>query len=427
MLSTYKAILTIPGAKAFAFAGLLSRLPISMFNISMILMVQIQYDSYELAGRVAAIGVFMWAAQTVPTARLTDRFGQAAVMWPLTVLHVIGAAMAIWTAMTHGPEWMLWISVVLASLSGPLGSLTRARWSHILKSDKDIHTAFALEGVLDEILFIGGPALATIMATAVWAPLGIIVSATAMVVGIAILLPQRATQPPTRKETGGTGLGIKIPPAIIAVTFIALGIGTIFGAFDISTVAFAEEQGHKGWAGVALGIVSAGSFVGGLFYGSRHWSMPLFKRTVVGTAALGMSFVAVSFSPNLIVFAIIGFFAGATIAPTLTNSDTVVQRVVKRDQITEGMAWVRIGMGVGVAIGAWVAGVLVERSGAHAGLFTSAGAAIATLGIALLMVPMLRKGTEARDDDPTAVDAPAPSEAHQSDEFVEQPPMLPNV
>jgi len=427
VLSTYSTILEIPGSKAFAFAGLLSRLPISMFNISVILMVQIQYDSYEMAGRVAAVGVLVWAAQTIPTARLTDRFGQAAVMWPLTILHVVGASVAIWVGMTRGPEWALIIGVVLASLSGPLGSLTRARWSHILKSDKDIHTAFALEGVLDEVLFIAGPTLATVLATAVWAPLGIIVAATAMVVGLAILLPQRSTQPPTRKETGGVGLGIHIPPAVLAVTLIALGIGTMFGSFDISTVAFADEQGHKALAGVALGIVSAGSFVGGLFYGSRHWNTPLWKRTVVGALALGVGFSAISLSPNLIVFAIVGFFAGATISPSLTNTDTVVQRVVKRDQITEGMAWVRIGMGAGVALGAWIAGVLIETHGAHAGLYTSAGAGLAAFGIAVLTIGMLRKGTAELDDDPAAQDAPLPWDANDIDGFVEQPPGVPFI
>lgn len=427
MLSTYSAILNLPGAKAFAFAGLLSRLPISMFNISVILMVQIQYNSYEMAGRVAAVGVLVWALQTIPTARLTDRFGQAAIMWPLTILHVAGAALAIWTAMTHGPEWLLWVAVLFASVSGPLGSLTRARWSHILESDEDIHTAFALEGVLDEILFIAGPALATILATAIWPPLGIVVAATAMVIGIAILLPQRDTQPPTRKETGGTGLGLRIPPAIIAVTLIALGIGTMFGSFDISTVAFSDEQGHKAWAGLLLGIVSAGSFIGGLFYGSRRWKTPLWKRTVIGALGLAVGFSVISLSTNLLTFAIIGFFAGATIAPSLTNTDTVVQRVVKRDQITEGMAWVRIGMGTGVALGAWLAGILVERAGAHAGLYTTAGAAVAAFGIAVLTIPMLRNGTERLDSDPTAEDAPTPDEVRTLEEFVEQPPLVPKV
>ena len=93
MLDTYRVILRKPGALQFASAGLLSRLPMSMFNISVILMVQIQYDSYSMAGRVAAIGTLVWAIQTVPTARLVDRIGQRRAMIPLSVLFVVGAVL----------------------------------------------------------------------------------------------------------------------------------------------------------------------------------------------------------------------------------------------------------------------------------------------------------------------------------------------
>lgn len=422
VLDTYRVILTRPGATAFAFAGLLARLPIAMFNISLILMVQIQYDSYEMAGRVAAIGILVWAAQTVPTARLTDRYGQRQVMWPLTVLHITGVGLAIGTAMTTGPEYMLWIAAAIASLSGPLGALTRARWSHILDRDKDIHTAFALEGSLDEVLFISGPALATVLATVVWAPLGLIVSATGTLIGISILLSQRSTQPPTRKEAGGMSLGWRLPPAVIAASLITAGLGLVFGSFDISAVAFADSYGMKTWSGALIGVLALGSLVGGLLYGSRHWLTPLWKRTILVSLAVAVGFSAISLSPNLWVFAIVGFFAGATIAPAITNADTVVQRVVSRGQITEGMSWLRIGMGVGVSTGAWVAGYLVDTAGARAGLYVAAGAGVMMVGIALLTAPLLKQGT----------DRPEPGEDARppygkGEEFVDQPPLSPNV
>ncbi|MFV0632876.1 MFS transporter [Demequina sp.] len=425
MLSPYRSILSHPGTKAFAAAGLLSRLPIAMFNISFILMIQIEYNSYEMAGRVAAIGIVCWALQTVPTSRLVDRIGQRAAMIPLAVVHVIGVALGVWAATSGQAEWVLWIAVMLASIQGPLGSLTRARWSNILHTDKDIHTAFALEGALDEVLFISGPALATILATTVWAPMGLVVSAVGMVVGLAILLAQTATEPPTRAHTGGSSLGLKVPAAVVAATFIAFGLGLMFGAFDISVVGFSEEQGFKSWSGVLLGIVAAGSFVGGLLYGTRHWRTALWKRTVLGTVALAVGMTAVAFAPSVWAFAVIGFLAGLAIAPTLTNADTIVQRMVRRDQITEGMSWLRIGMGIGVAIGAWAAGYLVDHVGAHAGLYLAAGSAIAMFGMALVAAPVIRKGTErpeVRDSD----DVHPPSQ-RDPDEWVEQPPIGPNV
>ena len=423
MLDTYRSILIHPGAKAFAFAGLLARLPISMFNISVILMVQLQYDSYAMAGRVAAIGTLVWAAQTVPTARLVDRIGQRAAMIPLTIIFVAGASMAIWTAMTRGPEWLLWVSVAIASLQGPLGSLTRARWSHLLHSDKDIHTAFALEGALDEVLFVGGPALATILATLVWPPLGVVVCLVGLVVGMTILLAQRGTEPAPRGANAGSSLGWKLPPAVVAVSLVALGIGAMFGAFDISVVAFAEESGHQTLSGVIIAVVSAGSLLGGLLYGARHWRTALWKRTVIGALLMAAGFGSLVLAPNIAVLTVLGLFAGLTIAPTLTNADTVVQRVVRRDQITEGMAWLRIGMGVGIAFGAWIAGGLIEQADARAGLGMSAlGAALAFV-LVIAFAGVLRRGTE-RGDAEGADDAPPPSER---EEAVEQPPLPPHM
>ncbi|WP_062519413.1 MFS transporter [Demequina silvatica] len=423
MLDNYRVILAHPGAKAFAAAGLLARLPISMFNISVILMVQLQYDSYAMAGRVAAVGTLVWAAQTVPTARLVDRIGQRRAMIPLTLIFVLGATAAILIAMNQGPEWALWLAVAIASIQGPLGSLTRARWSHLLHSDRDIHTAFALEGALDEVLFVSGPALATILATLVWPPLGVVVCLAGLVIGMTILLAQTGTEPAPREGGSAGSLGLRLPGAVIAVAFVSLGIGAMFGAFDISVVAFADEAGRQTLSGIIIAIVSAGSLIGGLLYGARHWRAPLWKRTVVMAMLMTVSFGALALAPNVWWLAGLGLIAGLTIAPTLTNADTVVQRVVRRDQITEGMAWLRIGMGVGVAFGAWFAGGLIESNGSRAGLGMSAAGAGLALVLVLASAGILKRSTE-RGDAARLADAPPPSER---EEAVEQPPTPPHM
>ena len=380
MYKPYRAILSRPGAANFAFAGLLARLPISTFNLSVILLVQIQYGQWEIAGRVAAVGVIVWALQTMPTARWVDRSGQRRMI-PLTVLFVIGAAMVGATAMTRGPEWMLWIGVAVASFTGPLGALTRARWSHILDNDDDIHTAFSLEGALDEVLFVAGPALITWLAYAIHPASGLILATAGMTIGITLLLSRTDTEPPPSRGTGATGLGLRVPAALIAVALSAVALGAMFGAFDISTVAFATEAGHEDWGGAVLGIISAGSFVGGLIYGSRRWRTPLWGRFVLTAVALGVGFTVVSFMPTLIAYTAVGFVAGMAIAPVLTSQDSVIQRLVKQSQLIEGMAWLRVGLGIGVAFGSWYAGRLIDTGGHRAGLWLMAAAA---LGVAVL-------------------------------------------
>ena len=391
--SPYRPLLQIKGARQFAFAGLLARVPISTFNISVILMIQIQYDRWEIAGRVAAIGVLVWALQTLPTARWVDRKGQR-MMIPLTVLFVLGAAVLVATAMTRGPEPLLWLGVAISSLSGPLGSLTRARWSHILDNDDDIHTAFSLEGALDEVLFVGGPALVTFLAYAVHPAAGIIIAAVGMVSGIALLLAQRDTEPPAHGDSAAGGLGRKVPAAVIAAAGVAVALGAMFGALDISTVAFAKEIGHETWGGLVLGIISAGSFVGGLAYGAKRWATPLWKRLLMSSLLLAAGFVVMANMPNLWLYAGVGFVVGMTIAPSITSQDSVAQRVVKQSQLTEGMAWLRIGLGAGVAFGGWMSGRLIDELGHEAGLQVVAWSAVAVAVAALVGAPFVKRDLE---------------------------------
>jgi len=407
VFSRYRRILSHPGAAAFTFSGLLSRYPGSMFNVSLMLLIRIQYDSYAMAGRVAAIGTLVWAAQTVPTARLIDRLGQRAGMIPLVGLHVTGVAIAIVTAMFHGPEAWLWLAAVLASLSGPLGSLTRARWSHILGSDRDIHTAFSLEGILDEILFMTGPALSTVLAYQVYPPAGLMFCTASLLIGITILLSQTSTEPP-RRRVGDTGLGLKIPRAVIGVTAIAFALGLVFGSADITIVAFADERGMKPIAGVILAVFSLGSFLGGLLYGNINWNIPLERRIIIASLLATIGFWTMALMPGLILLAAVGFVSCATIAPLIASSDNAIQRSVRKEHLTEGLAWLRIGIGIGVSIGMWLSGLVIDDSDARVGLCLIGVTAISIALIAVAVAHLLGHGF-LRKAKPLDVHVDAPS------------------
>ncbi len=425
MPSPYRPLLLKPGARQFALAGLLARLPISTFNISAMLMIQLQYDRWEIAGRVVAVGVVVWALQTLPTARWVDHKGQR-MMIPLTVLFVIGSTILIVTAMMRGPEPLLWLGVAIASLSGPLGSLTRARWSHILDNDDDIHTAFSLEGAFDEVLFVAGPAIVTALAYSVHPASGLILAAIGMVGGITLLLAQKETAPPVRGDDEGGGLGLKVPAAVIAAAGVAVALGSMFGALDISTVAFAKEMGYEKWAGLIIGVISSGSFVGGLAYGARRWRTPLWKRLVIASVALAVGFVLLANMPNLWLYTGVGFVAGMAIAPSITSQDSVTQRVVKQSQLTEGMAWLRIGLGAGVALGSWLSGRFIDQAGHEAGLQVMAWSAVAIAVFAIAGSPWVRRDTEAADRRRGITREPGDTVPHGM-AHGEQPPIPPIV
>ena len=90
MLSPYRDVLSRPGALAFSGAGALARLPMSMVGIGIVLMVSALYDSYGLAGRVAAVYVVAQAVCSPQLGRLVDRYGQSHVMRPAVAISSVG-------------------------------------------------------------------------------------------------------------------------------------------------------------------------------------------------------------------------------------------------------------------------------------------------------------------------------------------------
>src|ERR1700710_2651145 len=90
MLSTYRRVLSLPGALVFSMSGLVARLPIAMISLGIVLLVSTRTGSYSLAGAVSASFLIANAALAVPQARLIDRLGQRAVLSPAVTVFVIG-------------------------------------------------------------------------------------------------------------------------------------------------------------------------------------------------------------------------------------------------------------------------------------------------------------------------------------------------
>ena len=63
VFAPYRSILALPGAKAFTSWGLLARAQMAMTELGILLMVQIEYGSYAVAGRVVAVVAISWASR----------------------------------------------------------------------------------------------------------------------------------------------------------------------------------------------------------------------------------------------------------------------------------------------------------------------------------------------------------------------------
>lgn len=395
MFRPYLKVLSVPGASAFSIAGVFARLPISMLGLSIILMISQLYGEYGIAGRVAAVFIAIQAVCSPQIAKLVDRHGQARIMRPAIVLHLIGLALIATTVLLHSPEWALYISVIPAAMTmGSMGAMVRARWSYVLDDPRDVHVAYSLESVFDEVTFIVGPVLATVLSTVVFPGAGILVSSLALAVGGFIMLGQKDTEPPPSGRDLSVKGSVMTSSGMLIVVGIFMLVGAIFGSTDVATVAFTEAHGLKGYSGAILACFAAGSLISGLIYGSRNWVQPIITRFLVGVIALACGVIPLFFINSVPVLAAVMFITGFAIAPTLISGNALVQEFVAPGRLTEGLTWVGTALGVGVALGSSAAGSVIDKFGPHGGFASAIAAGVLVVAIALVFRSALIRSAE---------------------------------
>ena len=366
MLNTYRRVLALPGALAFSASGLVARLPISMVSLGIVLLVSGSTGSYSLAGSVSAAYILANALLAVVQGRLTDRFGQSRVL-PLGIaVFAVSLSLLMWSVQS-GQDTVL--THVLAFVAGGalpvVGSAVRARWTHLVPDKRQLQTAFAYEAVMDEVVFMLGPTMVTLLATAVQPLAGLGAAIAFGVVGTLALAAQRSTEPPRREPPAVRGAGPRLPWRVLLPMTVASGaMGSLFGSVEVATVAFTEALGARSTSGVLLATWAFGSLVSGIATGAITWRASNLTRFRWGLVALSASVLPLPFVDGLVTMGAVLFVAGFAISPTLIALMALTEEVVPTSRLTEGMSIVHTGMAAGIAPGAALAGLVVDRAGA---------------------------------------------------------------
>jgi MFS family permease len=384
VLSPYREIFAAPGTRAFSAAGFVSRMPQSMLGIGVVTMVSQLTGAYRLAGALSATLALSAAAIGPQVSRLVDRFGQRRVLRPcaaVTVAAVTGLVLCAWL---RAPAWTLFVCAVAAGCTPSAGSMVRARWALLYRGTPLLHTAYSYESVVDEVCFIVGPVLAIGGCTALFPEAGPVLAAVFLGTGFWALTAQRATEPPPHPPAHHTaGSAMRSPGLrVLVATFVATG--TIFGSMDVVTVAFAGEQGHKAAASLVLSVYALGSCVAGVVRGLVRPKRSEAMLFLTGTAVMAVSMIPLLLVGNLYALGATAFVSGLTIAPTMVVCMALVERLVPRPNLTEGMTWTSTGLTAGVAVGSSLAGWVVDASGAHSAYAVPVVAAAVAAVVAFL-------------------------------------------
>ncbi len=404
MASPYRVVLSRPGAAAFSAAGLVSRMPLSMLGLSIVVVLAGRTGSYAFAGTVSAAYVLAAAALSPVQGRLIDHWGQARVLAVWATGFVTGVALLILAISTDPSGHWPHVAAMLAGASTPqTGTMVRARWSHLLTDPRELNTAFALEAVLDEVVFIVGPVVATWLTLQVHEFAGIGLAGVTGFVGSVALGLQRRTAPPAQPHTRALGPRPPLPVGLLVPVVVAsVGIGVIFGGAEVIVVALADEQGHPELAGALLAVWAAGSLTAGVIVGLLPAPRDIVARLRLSLGALTLSFVPLCLVSSLELAALCLVIGGAAISPTLVAAVHLVTQNVPPTRLSEALSWSTLGLSVGVAPGAAVSGWVVDTAGdASAGFLVPLAAGLVASTVALTFrLPMPTTTPTTRVDSP---------------------------
>jgi hypothetical protein len=385
VLGPYVRLFAVPGAASFSLAGWVGRLPAPMLGLGAVLLVEGETGSYGLAGAVSGTLALSFGVAGPLWARAMDRRGQGRVLRvAMTAFLICGIGFV--TAVVAGtPRWSWFLLAAAAGASGPnIGSMVRARWSAAL-DPAGRQTAFAFEAVVDEVVFVVGPPLVTLLATLIAPPVGFLTGVLSGAVGGFWLAAQRPTEPPVHPvdATAPVRRWAVLTPTLLVVVVAYLAVGTVFGAIDVVVVGFAEAEGAPAVSGLALAVFAAGSLVAGLVYGLARLPGTLAARFVGTAIAFGLAGQLLWGVGSLPVLVACGFAAGLTIAPVLVSGTSLVESRVAPGVLTESLAWTITGLTLGVTAGSALAGAFAVPALA---------AALAAV-LALAGAPLLRPAT----------------------------------
>jgi MFS family permease len=384
-LAPYRRIFT-PATALFSLTGLVARLPISMMGLGIVLLAEHETDSYAFAGAVSATALIASAIFAVIQGRLLDRIGQARVLPLLITLWGVGLAAGM---LSLTEEWPVWSTYALAAVAGAalpsVGTCVRARWSHCLKDDPArLHTAFSFEAVVDEVVFLLGPIIVTMLATAVHPVAGLSAALGFGLIGTYAFSGLRSTEPPVHPAPVAGTLRPAMPwLAIGALTLLTFALGVLFGAAEVSTVAFAEEEGQQGAAGFLLAFWALGSLIAGLISGAISWRQGPLVRMRWGALGMAAAMAPLVLVPSIPVMGLVLLVGGFAISPTLIAAMSLAEQVLPPARLTEGMMLLQTGIALGLAPGAALAGVVIDASGASAAYLVSFGGGVLALAAAL--------------------------------------------
>ena len=433
----YRELLAVAPIRRLLVVGMIARIPHSAAGVLLTLHIVLTLgQGYAAAGAAAAVMTVGIALGAPWRGRRVDTVGLRRALIPSVVSETV-----IWSIVPHvSYQWLLPLVFVGGLLTLPIFSVVRQSLGVLTDGDQR-RTAFALDAISTEMVFMIGPAAGALVATSGQSVLGLtIVGVSTSLAGLFLMW----FNPPTRSATGTgasgaeeqgaaamavaasaparvqeaaaelgpataarrrSGLGRLDPrnaglrgraaasfawftASVAAVFAVAAGAGMVLSGTDVGIVAALETNGREAEIGLVFVFWCAASVLGGLVYGALHRPVsPVLL--LLGMAALT---IPMGFATDTLTLSLLSLLPGFLCAPVLSAASEKVADLVDEARRGEAMGWYGSALTAGVAFGAPLAGLFIDGVGAWGG-FVSVGVAGVLLCAAGIVLQQRRRQT----------------------------------
>ncbi|MCF3141328.1 MULTISPECIES: MFS transporter [unclassified Paenarthrobacter] len=424
----YKEMLSIRPVRRLLVVGMIARIPHSAAGVLLTLHIVLTLgQGYAAAGAAAAVMTIGIAVGAPWRGRRVDTVGLRRALIPSVVSETV-----IWTIVPHvSYEWLLPLVFVGGLFTLPIFSVVRQSLG-VMVDGEQRRSAFALDSIATELVFMIGPAVGAVVATAGFSAVGLTaVGISVSVAGLFLMWfnpPTRSDVACTPKESADRAAAdlaaaeaamvasapahvqeaaSEMAPAtsrtaairskvarnfswftvsVAALFAVAAGSGMVLSGSDVSIVGLLERGGHQNQIGIVFFFWCAASVIGGLIYGSmKRQISPMLL--LLGMAALT---IPMGFAHDTWTLAFLSILPGLLCAPVLSASSEKVADLVDEERRGEAMGWYGSALTAGVALGAPLAGIFIDNVGPSAG-FAAIGAAGVVLCLAGLALMSMRR------------------------------------
>ncbi len=407
-LAPYRTVLGYPRVRGLLVFGVLARVPQTAAGVVLTLYVVVGlHQGYGAAGLVGTVGTVGMALGGPWRGRAVDRVGLRRALAPSLL---VGVPSWLVAPLLSYP-WLLLDAFVGGLLALPIFGLMRQSLAALVPEEHR-RTTYALDSIGVEVSFMIGPAAGVLVATQASPALGLVVVGVSLgLAGIGLMVLDPATTSAQARDGGvheaeerghaeggaladtaveraggHAWLPAWLGPELASVLGASVAATLVLAGTDVSIVAALREHGALPMTGLVFVAWGIGSIIGGAVYGALPHRVPAFVLLL----GLGLLTIPVGLAPGPWLLTLTILPAAALCAPVITATAESVSRLVPESVRGEALGWHTSSLMVGNAIGAPLAGSVIDASAPWAG-FAVVGAAGVVLAVVGLTVEAARR------------------------------------